>query len=84
MNIFTFGKYKGQDVNAIIASNPKYVKWCLKNIPYFSLNEEQKERLERHSRHILRETFPDNCDVNWEEPWNGYESDMAACFDPNY
>lgn len=44
MNIrkFTFGKYKGQYVLYIIATHIGYVMWCLENIQWFNLNEEEQ------------------------------------------
>ena len=28
MEIFTFGKYKGENVMDIIKDNPEYIRWC--------------------------------------------------------
>ena len=41
MNIFTFGKYKGQKVDDIIQSNPLYIDWCCKNVKGFDLTPQQ-------------------------------------------
>ena len=41
----TFGKYKGWKVFDLILSNPDYIKWADKNIPYFSLTKNEKDML---------------------------------------
>lgn len=41
----TFGKYKGWKVSDLILSNPEYVKWIDKNVPYFSLTNEERKQL---------------------------------------
>lgn len=46
MEVFNFGKFRGQKVDAVILSNPKYIVWCLENVSYFSLEKEQKKLLE--------------------------------------
>jgi uncharacterized protein (DUF3820 family) len=43
--IFTFGKYKGLKVTDLIDSNPEYVKWASKNVPYFKLTNEEFKKL---------------------------------------
>ncbi len=35
---FTFGKYKGQSINSIKASNPQYIAWLKTNQPSLSIN----------------------------------------------
>lgn len=32
-----FGKYKDQPIDYVISFDPKYIDWCLKNIPKFRL-----------------------------------------------
>lgn len=43
--ILTFGKYKGLKVIDIIDSNPEYIKWAHKNVPYFKLTNEEFKKL---------------------------------------
>lgn len=42
LRIFTFGKYKYKPYLEVIKSDPKYVKWCLKNIKDFSLTTDER------------------------------------------
>ena len=39
---FWFGKYKGDTVASIIICDYQYVKWCLENLLWFSLTEEEQ------------------------------------------
>lgn len=39
---FTFGQWKGKPIGEIMMAFPSYIKWCLKNISFFKLNEEEK------------------------------------------
>ena len=43
--ILTFGKYKGLKVTDVIDSNPEYIKWAFKNVPYFKLTDEELKKL---------------------------------------
>ena len=43
--ILTFGKYKGLKVTDVIDSNPEYIKWAFKNVPYFKLTDEEFKKL---------------------------------------
>lgn len=44
-HIFTFGKYKYQKVDDMIVSNPEYVDWARKHVPYFKLTSDEERRL---------------------------------------
>lgn len=46
----TFGKYKGWKVSDLIISNPEYVKWIDKNVPYFNTTADEKRILYRDER----------------------------------
>lgn len=46
----TFGKYKGWKVSDLIVSNPEYVKWIDKHVPYFSTTADEKRILYRDER----------------------------------
>lgn len=37
-----FGKYKGQEIKELILHNIGYIMWCIKNISWFSLTEEEQ------------------------------------------
>ena len=41
MDTFTFGKYKGRNVDSICYENPKYCIWAHENVGFFSLTPEQ-------------------------------------------
>lgn len=60
---FTFGKYKGHDVESVINKDPRYVKWVVDNVNYFTLSPAQKRNLgeelekiehNREVRHLMR------------------------------
>lgn len=38
----TFGKYKGQDIKYIILTHIGYIMWCLENISWFKLTDEEQ------------------------------------------
>lgn len=38
----TFGKYKGQPILLIVAEYIGYIMWCLENLKWFKLNEEEQ------------------------------------------
>lgn len=87
---FTFGMYKGEEVDIIIQVNPKYVLWAERNVSYFSLTPEQHRacitvirggRPSYFDRMRLREkTYSKDIDKYSSD----YENDMRSCFDPNY
>lgn len=39
----TFGKYKGQPILLIIAKHIGYIMWCLENLQWFHLNEDEQK-----------------------------------------
>jgi hypothetical protein len=39
-DIFTFGKYKGESLKAVLECDPAYVHWCRENIDGFELRGE--------------------------------------------
>ena len=90
---FTFGKYKGEEIDIIILVNPKYVLWAERNVSYFSLTSEQHRaciavikggRLSYFDMVKLREaTYSKDYD-DIDEYSADYENDMRGCFDPNY
>ena len=90
---FTFGKYKGEEIDIIILVNPKYVLWAERNVSYFSLTPEQHRaciavikggRLSYFDMVKLREaTYSKDYD-DIDEYSADYENDMRGCFDPNY
>ena len=38
----TFGKYKGQKIGDLILTHIGYIMWCLDNVSWFSLDEEEQ------------------------------------------
>lgn len=38
----TFGKYKGQDIKYIMLAHIGYIMWCLENLKWFHLNDEEQ------------------------------------------
>ncbi len=47
---FKFGRYKGKRLGDVMAADPAYVRWLLKNLPGFSLDPEARAWLESLSR----------------------------------
>ena len=45
--ILTFGKYKFQKISDMIESNPKYIDWARKNVPFFKLTPLETEKLNK-------------------------------------
>lgn len=89
---FTFGMYKGEDIDTIIKENPKYVLWAEQNVSYFSLTQEQhnacinaiKSRpLYPYVMELRERTYSDDYD-DIDGYSADYENDMRSCFDPNY
>lgn len=39
---FTFGKYKGEPIKKIILEHIGYVMWCMSNLDWFRLNDEEQ------------------------------------------
>lgn len=89
MENFTFGKYKGEKVMDIIKDNPEYVRWCGQNVAWFELTVEQAKELSKQMEIIANmhrnrvNKWIDNLYSEYE-PYEGWEEDMRACFDPNY
>ncbi len=90
---FTFGKYKGEEIDEIIEVNPKYVLWAERNVSYFSLTPKQHRacitvirggRLSYFDRMEFRERTYSNDYDDIDEYSADYENDMRSCFDPNY
>jgi len=44
-HILTFGKYKYQKVADMIDSNPQYIDWARKHVPYFKLTPQESQKL---------------------------------------
>lgn len=38
---FTFGQWKGSYIGEIMMLFPEYIKWCIKNVPFFRMNKEE-------------------------------------------
>ena len=90
---FTFGKYKGEEIDIIILVNPKYVLWAERNVSYFTLTPEQHRaciavirggRLSYFDMMRLREVTYSNDYDDIDEYSADYENDMRDFFGPNY
>lgn len=66
MDIFTFGRYKGEKVLSVCRSNPRYCLWAHANVPFFSLTEEQKKMAERRVDEI------EDAKAEWAEDVYGF------------
>jgi len=46
----SFGKYKGEAICTVLANDPQYIDWCIKNVPNFKVSPavefQLKEKLE--------------------------------------
>jgi hypothetical protein len=43
---FSFGKYKGEQLQVVINTDPQYVEWCLDNVGWFDISKRCKKELE--------------------------------------
>lgn len=50
----TFGKYKGQPINKIIIEHPDYILWCLSNLSWFKLTDDEHMLFDSISIAILK------------------------------
>ena len=59
---FTFGKYRNQEIKYIILTHIGYIMWCLENLTWFGLNDEEQALYDAVAIMIKREnlkmTFP--------------------------
>lgn len=42
---FTFGKYKGKNVEEVLAIQPSYLNWCAINLEHFYVSEEVMDEI---------------------------------------
>ena len=63
-SIFTFGKFKGKTISEVIDSDPRYVAWVVKNVKWFNLDDELKDKLRNklqesiNRRSCMRHNYP--------------------------
>ena len=50
-----FGKHKGKTINQILEEEPTYIRWCLENIDWFKLSEEDEKTVQILSEYQDRE-----------------------------
>lgn len=51
--VLTFGKYKGQPVKKIILTHIGYIMWCLTNLNWFKLDNDEQELYDAVALSIL-------------------------------
>lgn len=58
----TFGKYKGDPIKKIILTHIGYIMWCLDNLNWFKLTEDEQELYDAIATAIIKDdikmTFP--------------------------
>lgn len=69
MNIFNFGKYKGESVDTIISINPSYVQWARDNVKNFSLSTEQDKQLNLILSRRVKLPRCKAVDLGWMDDW---------------
>ena len=52
---FTFGKYRDHPIHKIIDHDPEYIKWILKEIPEFTLTDEEHVHYIEKAKHYGKE-----------------------------
>ena len=50
-----FGKHKGKTIDEILHEEPTYIRWCLENIYWFKLSEEDEKTVQILSEYCDRE-----------------------------
>ncbi len=40
-----FGKHKGKTIDEVLEEDPTYIRWCLENIDWFKLSEEDEKEV---------------------------------------
>ena len=70
---FWFGKHKGEYVNSVCATDPKYVDWCVSNVKGFKLTEE-----ERRIRANTGRRYSYNYDYNEGSVWEEFDNEMTS------
>ena len=50
-----FGKHKGKTIDEILHEDPTYIRWCLENIDWFKLSEEDEKTVQILSEYRDRE-----------------------------
>lgn len=50
----TFGKYKGDPIKKIILTHIGYIMWCLDNLNWFKLNEDEQELYDAMATAIVK------------------------------
>lgn len=62
--ILNFGKYKGQPVKKIILTHIGYIMWCLSNLTWFKLDEDEQKLYDAMALSVLdsdcETTYPKN------------------------
>lgn len=39
---FSFGKHNGETISSVIIYDRQYIKWCIQNVPKFSLSDKEQ------------------------------------------
>ena len=91
MDKFTFGMYKGQSVESVIKTNPKYVLWAHSNVSFFSLTDGQVKECKKPISSDRRNSYFDRMDRierNWADDYDeecgfsqSFETDMRSIFE---
>jgi len=53
----TFGKYKGEPVTRIILTHIGYIMWCLNNLAWFKLTDEEQELYDANAIAMINSSF---------------------------
>jgi len=62
-SVLTFGKYKGLRVAQVVKVNPEYLRWAVKNIDWFDLDQPTRAAAQKaidlnvHNRAVRREAW---------------------------
>ena len=52
----TFGKFKGMSVLDVLDKQPSYLVWCVRNVPFFKIDEGlKKELIRQYEEHLKKQ-----------------------------
>lgn len=46
-SVFTFGRYSGQTLREVLAIEPDYLDWCLRNLGHFCMSDETVQAIKQ-------------------------------------
>ncbi len=65
---FTFGKYRGQNLENIFVNDPSYVDWCIKKLDHFIVEEDiYDELVELNPNYSFSQESMNKLSASWKK-----------------